>query len=139
MKQVIALSGPASTGKSHTIRRVYDLLLAKYPRAIVENRATWSWGIDLKILVTIDDVIIGFESRGDPNNRLLESLPEFAAVPCNVIVCATRTSGSTYDAVRALEGYEVVPFEQRWIPEDEHTSSNSKMAEKISEVCTLRN
>src|SRR5438270_370149 len=92
MKKVIALRGISSKGKSQTIRQAYDLLVAKYPQARVEHLAK-SWGIDIKVVLTINGVKIGIESRGDPSNRLPESLTEFAEMGCEVIICATRTRG----------------------------------------------
>ena len=37
MKEVIALRGPKNRGKSQIVKKVPDLLLAKYPSAKIEN------------------------------------------------------------------------------------------------------
>ena len=136
MKKVLALRGTASKGKSQTIRKAYDLLRTKYPEAIVEDLAP-SWGIDIKVVLTINGVKIGIESRGDPSNRLPESLIEFAGMSCEVIICATRTSGGTVTAVENLKtthNYELVPFEQADAgnSKSDQDAANRKMAKQIA-------
>ena len=141
MKEVIALRGPKNRGKSQTVKKIPDLLLAKYPGAEIENLIPQSRSLDIKVLVTINQVRIGIESQGDPRpGRLPESLTEFVNLGCEIIICATRTRGGTETAVKSLEahsGYDIVWLDQN----DAGTSSSSqeaanrKMAERIvSEV-----
>jgi hypothetical protein len=113
MKKVIALRGVGGKGKSTTIGKAYELLTGKYPNASVE-RAPGRWGIDVKVVVTIGEVKIGIESRGDPGPALPESLDEYVEINCEIIVCATRSYGDTVIAVQNLKahGYGVVWFEQ---------------------------
>ena len=43
---------------------------------------------------------------------MLSSLETFKAYPCDIIICACRTKGETYDSVKALfklEGGEYMP------------------------------
>ncbi|HYJ85833.1 MAG TPA: hypothetical protein VEW46_07255 [Pyrinomonadaceae bacterium] len=133
MKKAIALTGTERKGKSTTIRKAYDLLIAKYPNASVEH-APGRWGIDIKVVVRIGEVKIGIESRGDPGSALTESLNEFVRIGCIVIVCARRTSGRLFDAVNNLadQGYELMSIPQVGVLEPaEQKISNQEIAEQI--------
>ena len=113
--------------------------MEKDPNAKVEDLAP-SWGIEVKVTLTINATKIGIESRGDPSNRLPESLLEFVAIGCNIIICATRTSGGTVDAVddlKTAQGHEIIWFEQKDAGDSESAreAANRKMAKQIvSEV-----
>jgi hypothetical protein len=134
MKKVIALRGVGSKGKSTTIRKAYELLTGKYPNASVE-RAPGRSGIDVKVVVTIGEVKIGIEGRGDPGPALPESLDEYVEINCEIIVCTTRSYGDTVIAVKSLttRGYEVVWFEQQNAggSQSVQTAANQTMAERI--------
>lgn len=133
MKKVIALRGVAKVGKSQTIRKAYDLLLVQYPSA---QRGCLIIGkTDVRVILTIDGVRIGIESQGDPNGRLKASLDLFVQEGCQVIVCATRTSGMTVEAVNRLEGsYNLFWFDQVVEPQpSEQASRNHQMATRIVE------
>ena len=112
MNTIIALKGRRKLGKSQTIRTVDELLRASYPSARVEHELRTK--VDLRVVLSIDGVKIGIESQGDPHRgRLINgSLDLFVNVGCDVIVCATRTSGATVDAVNALQGFDIHWFEQ---------------------------
>ena len=111
MKKVIALYGTANTGKSSTIKFVYDLLRNKYPNAKSNEIIMHA---DIKVFITVNNKKIGIESQGDPISRLGDSLKYFVSIGCNVIICATRTRGRTVDAVNELKG----KFEIKWIKQD---------------------
>jgi hypothetical protein len=141
MKEVIALRGTKNKGKSQIVKKVPDLLLAKYRGAKVENLIPQSRSLDIKVLITINEVKIGIESQGDPRpGRLPESITEFVKLGCDIIICATRTSGGTQTAVKNLKahfGYDIVWLDQN----DAGTSTsgqeaaNQQMATRIvSEV-----
>jgi hypothetical protein len=112
LKKVLALRGKSNVGKSQTIRTVVEMLTAKHPNAAIEhNHAT---KVDIRVVLNINDLKIGIESQGNPNSRLIkESLDLFVRIGCDVIICATRTSGATVDAVDALAGFDVQWLEQR--------------------------
>ena len=110
MKMVLALRGKSKLGKSQTIRTVVELLSAKHPDATIEHNHTTR--ADVRGVLTINGLKIGIESQGGPNGRFRESLELFATSGCDVIICATRTSGQTVDAVNALQGFDVHWLEQ---------------------------
>ena len=95
---VIVNQGRSSCGKSNSIRRVWELLLEKYPKT---SNLIMDDG-DVKATVKIGDVLVGIESQGDPKSRMFESLEEFMKMGCNIIVIPCRTSGRTYQVVADL-------------------------------------
>jgi hypothetical protein len=131
LNRVIALRGVARIGKSNTIKKAYELLTSKYKRAVIEHQRIRT---DITVILSINGVRVGIESQGDPNGRLGESLALFVKKACNVIICATRTSGQTFNAVGGLEqrGYEIVWFQQDVKANAaEQEPSNLVMARKI--------
>lgn len=105
----IVIWGIGGQGKSETIRHITKLILVQYPSAKLSNPIK-SRG-DVKVIITVGKCTIGIEGQGDPGNRQGESLDEFVADGCNIIICSCRSFGETYDkAVYYLsrKGYEVV-------------------------------
>jgi hypothetical protein len=92
-------------GKSQTIRTVVEMLTANHPDATIEHDHTTR--TDTRVVLTINGRKIGIESR-----LINDSLGLFVDTRCDVIVCATRTSGATVNAVNALHGFDVNWFEQ---------------------------
>ena len=108
MKHVFALRGKSKTGKSQTIRTVVEMLTEKHPDATVEHNHTTK--VDVRVVLTINGLKVGIESQG---KLVEESLDLFVKIGCDVIVCATRTSGATVNAVNALHGFNVRWLEQQ--------------------------
>jgi hypothetical protein len=102
LKKVLALKGRRNVGKSQTIRTVDELLCAKYPVASVEHEHRTR--VELRVVLSINGVRIGVESGA----RTQSSFDLFVSLGCDVIICPTRTTGQTVNAVNALPGYEVV-------------------------------
>lgn len=132
-KKVLALRGVSNVGKSDTIYKVYDLLTSQYKNVTTRHE---KYGVDIRAVLTINGEKIGIESQGDPNSRLRTSLELFVRMECKVIICATRTRGDTFNAVKELEGhgYEVIWFYQDVLkdaPATEQASSNLAMAKKL--------
>lgn len=113
MKNVFALRGPSNRGKSQTIRTVVEMFTAKHPDVTIEHNYTTK--VDVRVVLTVNGLKIGIESHSGSNSRLIkESLDLFVKIGCDVIICATRTSGATRDAVDALrlQGFYVHWLEQ---------------------------
>ena len=126
MKKVFALKGRRNIGKSQTIRTVDELLRAKYPGVSVEHEHRTR--AELRVVLSLNGVKIGVESSTKAGFDL------FASLGCDVIICPTRTTGQTVNAVNALPGYEVIWLEQR--PQSmpfEQVLSNLAMARHIVE------
>lgn len=132
MKKIIALKGVANVGKSDTIMKVYELLKKRYPNAKIECRDK-IFRIDINVVLIINGVKIGIESKGDPSSNLPKKLNAFKSADCQVIICATRSKGQTVDAVLKLEPkYDVLWMEQVAVPEpSKYESANRGMAKQI--------
>jgi hypothetical protein len=109
-KTVIAIWGHARQGKSDTIKRIAQEILAAYPTAIT-NPITINYSADIQVIITIGKITIGIESQGDPNSRLFSSLTKFSSANCDIIICSTRTSGETVkkvSEVHSSNGYDII-------------------------------
>jgi hypothetical protein len=132
LKKVFALKGRRNLGKSQTIRTVDELLRAKYPDAIVQHEHRTR--VELRVVLSIDGVKIGVESTGGNSGSIQSSFDLFVSHGCDVIICATRTTGKTVNAVKAVPGYEVIWLEQRAQSAPfEQVLSNLAMARHIVE------
>lgn len=101
MPHLYALQGPGSCGKSSTLIHLFHALQTKYPSATIQT--LHSGTIDIAVILRgVKGLVVGIESRGDPNSRLQQSLSAFAAAKCDIIFCACRTSGMTVGWVNAL-------------------------------------
>lgn len=105
MKTILSVWNTTNKGKTETLREFANLLLSTYPAFVPIFPATAiipSKG-DFRLVVQINDKIIGIESQGDPNtnlqNRLLDLADNFK---CEVILCSSRTRGETVLAVDNL-------------------------------------
>jgi ABC-type microcin C transport system duplicated ATPase subunit YejF len=110
LKNVFALRGKSKMGKSQTIRTVVEMLTEKHPDTAVEHNHTTK--VDVRVVLTINGLKIGIESQSGPSG-IKESLDLFVKIGCDVIVCATRTSGATVNAVNALQGFDVHWLQQQ--------------------------
>lgn len=109
-KTVFAIWGHAQQGKSSTVKRLAQEITSAYPSAIT-SPAKINYSSDIQVIITIGKIKIGLESQGDPNSRLFESLVQFSSIHCDIIICTTRTSGATVNAVNALQAshdYDIV-------------------------------
>lgn len=117
MKKVIAVWGAANTGKTKSIKRAYTMLTDAYPGAEVEE--FWN-GVDITVVITAEGAKLGIESQGDPTGqRLKKSLQRFVDIGCQLIICATRTRGSTCKVVeefRKKNEYELEWLEKCYVP-----------------------
>lgn len=100
-KTLIANWGYAGQGKSATIRNVANNLISNHGATITQLvTPIMPTNGDIKAVLSYNNLIIGIESQGDPNSRLFGSIPDFLHVKCDIILCATRTSGATVDIVK---------------------------------------
>lgn len=105
-KTLFALWGNAGQGKSTAIKAISEEIQKQYPQAIVQ---IFSDRVDIKLIIKIRKIKIGIESQGDPGSRLPKSLDFFRKENCDIIICATRTSGGTVKAVENMaDKYDVI-------------------------------
>ena len=128
-KTIFANWGQAGQGKSDTVKRIAQEILTTYTTATT-SPTTINFSGDIQVIITIGKVTIGIESQGDPNSRLFASLKKFSLANCDIIICSTRTSGGTVDAVSALHtshGYEIV-----WVTNYRSSEKNKSTLNDIS-------
>lgn len=97
-KAIIAIWGHGNQGKSETIKKIAKLIIQCYPTAITDPIQI-DYTKDITVLISIGNIRIGIESKGDHVKEIDSSLDKFVATPCDLIICATRTSGGTVDFV----------------------------------------
>lgn len=130
---VIANNGKAQSGKSSSIKEVFNKLIATYPYKVLIKDG------DIKAIITIGNVLVGIESQGDPNSRMMQSMNDFVSMGCQIIVAACRTSGETYNKIIELDqinGYDII-----WASNDKTSISqchrdilNKKYAERVIDL-----
>ena len=93
MKTIICLYGGAGIGKTSSIRAVWDRLNISNQPPLHQSAD------DICAIVPFCNSTIGIASQGDPYSAQDEWLEELMNLGCEIIVCASRTKGSTVDAV----------------------------------------
>lgn len=99
MKTILAIWNKAGKGKSDSIREFATLLLNTYPTNVPTVTNPIKSKSDFSIIIEINGKKIGIESQGDPGTKLQERLSKLVTKGCEVIICSTRTSGETANAV----------------------------------------
>lgn len=135
-KTVFVNWGHAKQGKSEVVKHIAGLILFHNPDAITEP-AHIDFSADINLVITIGNVKIGIESQGDPNSRMFKSLQNFAKANCDIIICSSRTSGATVNAVEDLKTnykYEIVWLTNYRSKEKNQQSLNILSAKHIFEL-----
>jgi len=131
MKTILALRGAGNRGKSTTLGMLIEMIKVQYPSANFEET---KFKIDITIVVTINGQKVGIETQGDPNSRLGASLKRFIEIGCKVIICASRSYGSTVDLINtaANGGYQVKWFEKtKSTSAHDQTTANKAAAREV--------
>ena len=133
MKNIYALYGRGDIGKTSTIKEVYNLLIKKFGKEIIVETDTniFSEKNDIRVIVKIKGKLIGIESQGDPNSRLKVSLDIFVEMNCDIILCATRTWGTTVDFVKLLEPEYKIDWIKKPDFGNEYEQKNKELAKNI--------
>lgn len=116
MKLIIANRGAHDIGKTTAIKNVFANLYAKYaptttlyePLNIADLAYNW---VDVKATIKIGSTLVGIESQGDPGSRMQQSVADFIAWGCEIILVACRNQGDTINTITNLEsnhGYTVL-------------------------------
>lgn len=102
-KTIICLYGPANTGKTSSIRLV-DEKLQSYGAKLIKNLLEEN---DICKEYLFRNHKLGILSLGDPNSDQSDYLKQLANDDCEIIVCASRSKGTTCDAVSeiSVKGY----------------------------------
>lgn len=96
MKTFICLYAPANSGKTRSIRRVDEILHSYGAKA-----TTLFDDYDFAREYFFRNKKIGVLSLGDPDSAQDEWLQKLVEDDCDIILCASRTRGSTCKAVNS--------------------------------------
>jgi hypothetical protein len=116
---VIANTGITDRGKTQALNKVIEELTDVNNKAEVVKEKSLDNG-DVRVILLYKGKKIGIETQGDPGvlSRLSPSLDYFVQENCEVIVCACRTSGNTYEAVEDLQkqhGYKIIWYSNPYV------------------------
>jgi hypothetical protein len=135
-KTIIANWGLAQKGKSDTLKKVAQKILGNNRNAIA-TPAIINFNHDITVIITVNNTKIGIESQGDPGSRLPNSLKYFASQKCDIIICSTRTSGSTMHIVNKTaeaHAYDVIWVTNYRSENKNHQELNDLSADHIIEL-----
>jgi len=108
---IIALEGKGNSGKTTVLNIVLaELVKSSSSNVKAAQKIPRKIGGDAREILIINGKKVGIETQGDPGSRLADSLKLFVKEGCELIVCATRTSGSTVDLVNQY----VPPYGISW-------------------------
>ena len=105
MKAMICFWGLSGIGKTPAIKTIWQNLKNG------SNPPLDTSSDDICDIVYLDGHKIGIESQGDPDSKQKEWIDELIKEECEIIICASRTKGSTVEVVesRAKDyGYELI-------------------------------
>jgi len=95
---IIAIKNKAGKGKTTTIKTIAEILIKKF-NVSIQLPSTY----DIDIIIPINNqgkvTNVGVVSKGDPGTKLDTRIQDKIKNGCEVIICATRTSGETVEAV----------------------------------------
>ena len=91
-KQMLALRGSGSVGKSTALFFLYKLLMADPKAKTVSYRAIGHLH-DFIAVIKLGGQKVGIVNRGDIHSELKQYLRELEAKGCTLIICAARTRG----------------------------------------------
>lgn len=138
-KTIIAVWGNANTGKSSTIKLVFDIFNTIYQGqiSVIDDGPLNTH--DITKVFKCKNYIVGIESQGDPNSNIFSSLPMFVDKKCDLIICATRTKGDTVRIVEDIEDknkYDVIWLSNLFSGQKPSDILNKKTATFIHEIIT---
>ena len=112
-KTIVAIYGSANLGKTTCIKKFFENFTVKHSSEILNINNLPEYkndGDDIaEIIILQNNVKIGVCSYGD-NGANLETLKKLSEENCKVIVCATRTKGSSTDSIYGIKNYDI-----KWI------------------------
>ena len=103
IRTLISVYGYPDHGKTTTINDVIPLIFNHFANAIF-FRVTPNFPIqqyancsdNVNAIIDIDTVRIGVESQGDVSWQVIDSLDDFAAHNCNIILCCTHPQNNCH-------------------------------------------
>ena len=138
MNIILGIWNRGGRGKSSTLREFADIVLINYPACkILYEHRYFNYKTDFILLIQIDNKIIGIASKGDPGTGLKEKLDMLIKeYKSNIVLCTTRSSGETVDAVISFKGTHQVIWSSTYETEDasQHKFLNQTKASHILDL-----
>ncbi len=100
---MLIISGVADSGKSTTLRLAFDKFLywAVKSKSGVKVEYLYITEKDVAAVIKFEEISVGIVSRGDTGKQVNKGLNFFKKHKCKIVVCATRTSGSSLMAAES--------------------------------------
>lgn len=139
MSKIFALKGKGNSGKTETINQVFLILQNKYSTAQATHFKPNLKDVEAIIDIPLNGKIIkvGIESQGDPNSRLNTSLIDFVSSNCDIIICATRSSGMTVNWVNNYSSTHQITVIQQIYTNTNFSAANNSSALNIISMAGL--
>jgi copper chaperone CopZ len=137
MKRAIIVRGTANIGKTRIIYSIYDWVITTYCVKPITN-AIWTvdGGHEVRAVLEIGKLKIGIGSTGDNVEEVDQNLDEFFKHNVDIIICACRTRGYSYDTVRERLRYP--DYVTTWCqPEEISSEISTRVKIAIEEVKAL--
>jgi len=137
MKTIIALRGKKQTGKTSTIRKLYELLLKnKYAQIRCDlNRK----GGEITAVLKKNGVFIGLASKGDSYITVHDNLQELIENNCTICVCTCKSFDRFQKGTHAAV-FEFEEYNHQFIEKDidnivlNFEDTNTKQAKEIFSI-----
>lgn len=140
MNTIIALRGRGNSGKSTTIRLLYDLLLQNGYQIISSNLNTV--GGDFVAVFSKNGKTIGVTSSGDTYDLVHDRLDELVNSNCNICLCACRTFDrvppGTNAAIIEFKNYSN-QFIEKTIDDNDTTQAGTNLSDARKLLSTINN
>ncbi len=138
-RTILGIYGRADEGKSTIAKLVCQILVRKYPNSLPTNTVI-DYSGDILVTLTVEGLKIGIESQGDPRSRMFHTLKQLGSANCDIIICTTRTTGSTVnevDHVADTFGYNTLWISSFYTPSLNTTVLNDQAAKNIVEIVEM--
>jgi len=125
MKLIIALRGKGNTGKSTTIKHLFQLMLSSGFSEVDGNYGRFNdfWSVLIK-----SEKKVGLTSLGDSYRALKPKIDKLKSAKCKVIVCACRSEGQTIELLENQNGF-YVEYIEKTIESSKSKQSQSNFAD----------
>lgn len=134
-KEMLVISGSGSCGKSTSIKLAYQSIITRALRKHTPLQAGYLYSTDREVAVYIDlPLRLGIATRGDSPTHVNDGLNFFSTNKCQMIVCATRSRGGSFQAAMnfaASHGFVVTTIQKMKVSAVQQAGANSHMAKQI--------
>lgn len=143
MKTILTVWHTSGKGKTSTIREFADLLNITFPnrKIIIQEPSPFNPTGDIRYIIEINGKTIAIESQGDPSSGLKRRLDEINSFNPDIIICASRTRGSTVSDIDSFAATN--SFQQIWTStyqtDTNHQQVNKLKAQHMLELLQNQN